>query len=50
MRIVTAVLGTVLLMASAPAQEPKKQPDVPFVPTPKEVVTAMLKLAGGREG
>ncbi|HUJ19978.1 MAG TPA: class I SAM-dependent methyltransferase [Bryobacteraceae bacterium] len=46
MRIVTAVLGTVLLMASAPAQEPKKQPDVPFVPTPKEVVTAMLKLAG----
>jgi SAM-dependent methyltransferase len=34
-----------LFLALAPAQEPKKAPDVPYVPTPDAVVQSMLKLA-----
>ncbi len=39
-------LSVLLLLAAAcaPAQE-RVQPEVPFVPTPQEVVTGMLKLA-----
>ena len=34
-----------LFLTLAPAQEPKRAPDVPYVPTPDEVVQTMLKLA-----
>jgi tRNA A58 N-methylase Trm61 len=32
------------------SQEAPRQPDVPYVPTPKEVVQAMLKLGGVKPG
>src|SRR5438067_7424575 len=38
-----------LLAAAAPAQQPPKL-DVPYVPTPHNVVDAMLKLANVKEG
>jgi precorrin-6B methylase 2 len=34
----------------APAQSPRREPDVPFVPTPREVVLEMLKLADVKRG
>lgn len=37
-----AVLGAIA--AAALAQAPRRQPDVPYVPTPQEVVDEMLKL------
>jgi ubiquinone/menaquinone biosynthesis C-methylase UbiE len=43
-----AVLCLVLSAAYAPAQE--RTPDVPFVPTPPEVVREMLKLANVHKG
>jgi SAM-dependent methyltransferase len=36
----------ILTAAAALAQEPKRYPDVPFVPTTDEAVKAMLELAG----
>jgi precorrin-6B methylase 2 len=36
--------------AAAQAQAPLRQPDVIYVPTPQEVVDAMLKLAGVKAG
>lgn len=42
------VMATLLgapLAAQAPAQAPTRQPDVVYVPTPEDVVAAMLKLA-----
>jgi SAM-dependent methyltransferase len=41
-----AILFAVLFTATlAAAQQPKRQPDIHFVPTPEEVVDAMLRLA-----
>jgi SAM-dependent methyltransferase len=40
-----------LFLSLAPAQEqPKAWPDVPYVPTPDEVVASMLQLAGVHKG
>src|SRR5262249_51981259 len=39
-----------VLLAPAQSQQPKHAPDVPYVPTPNEVVEAMLKLAGVHSG
>lgn len=40
------IIAALLLLASlAFAQTPARTPDVPFVPTPQDVVIAMLKLA-----
>jgi len=52
MRHVTAAVSFSLLLLLAPAegQQPKHTPDVPYVPTPNEVVEAMLKLAGVHSG
>jgi SAM-dependent methyltransferase len=48
-RLVTLVailaLSTSALFAQATAQRPTREPDVIYVPTPQEVVDAMLKLA-----
>jgi ubiquinone/menaquinone biosynthesis C-methylase UbiE len=42
------VLVTVIALGIAPAQ--KREPDVPYVPTPDEIVNAMLKTAGVKKG
>lgn len=39
------VLALCLLLTGAAAQQPQRSPDVPYVPTPPEVVAAMLKMA-----
>ncbi len=39
------VLSTPALLAQAAAQRPSREPDVIYVPTPQEVVDAMLLLA-----
>ena len=39
-------LAAALLAPGAAAQEPKRQPDVPYVPTTEPAVQEMLKLAG----
>ena len=39
------VLSTPALFAQAAAQRPAREPDVIYVPTPQEVVDAMLRLA-----
>jgi SAM-dependent methyltransferase len=44
LRIPTCLLFAGLAVAQTPKTAPRT-PDVPFVPTPQEVVTAMLKLA-----
>src|SRR5258706_2616443 len=36
----------ILTLAPAQNQPPKRDPDVPYVPTPDDVVETMLKLAG----
>ena len=36
--------------AQAPEKKPLRQPDIYFVPTPPEVVRAMLKMAGVKKG
>lgn len=48
MRFVSVALAFTLLVSLAPAQDQaaKPRPDVPYVPTPDEIVAAMLKLAG----
>jgi SAM-dependent methyltransferase len=45
MRFRYFAIALVLLAGLAPAQEPKRTPDVPYVPTPDAVVQSMLKLA-----
>ena len=51
MRIAATLLVALLLMASiAVAQAPRRDPDVPFVPTTDEAVQAMLKLGGVKAG
>jgi Methyltransferase domain len=44
------VLGCLLAAAAATAQPQAQHPDVVFVPTPQEVVEAMLKLANVHQG
>jgi SAM-dependent methyltransferase len=48
MRLRNCAIAFALLASLAPAQDsqPKRQPDVPYVPTSNDVVEAMLKLAG----
>jgi precorrin-6B methylase 2 len=52
MRFVSTLCTLVLVCGLAPAQDTKKlrDPDVIFVPTPPEVVDAMLKLANVHKG
>jgi SAM-dependent methyltransferase len=47
-----ATAGLLLVTFAGPGlgQPTQRQPDVPFVPTPKEVVAAMLKLGGVKSG
>lgn len=47
-RLAASLLGLAALAPAAGAQETvtRRPPDVPFVPTPPEVVDAMLRLAG----
>jgi predicted O-methyltransferase YrrM len=40
-----AIIGALVMPSSAQAPAPLRSPDVIFVPTPQEVVDAMLKLA-----
>jgi SAM-dependent methyltransferase len=40
------VFALLVSLASAQDSQPKRQPDVPYVPTQNAVVEAMLKLAG----
>lgn len=50
-RLLTAALAVCLIPVVAGAQQPKlREPDVIYVPTPQEVVDAMLKLAGVHSG
>lgn len=49
-RKVGAATLFLLLLSTGYAQEAKRAPDVPYVPTPKEVVQAMLKLGGVKTG
>jgi len=46
MRFRHVAIAFAFFFTMAPAQEPKRAPDVPYVPTPNEVVESMLKLAG----
>jgi SAM-dependent methyltransferase len=39
------LLGFIVSLAVAAAQSPKREPDVPYVPSTEEAVSAMLKLA-----
>jgi len=45
--ILCFLAGTILSGSVAPAQssQPRREPDVPYVPTTEEAVQAMLKLA-----
>ena len=43
-------IGSANAAAQAAAQAPLRSPDVIFVPTPQEVVDAMLKVAGVKAG
>ena len=45
MRAIAAVFVALSAALSAAAQQPKRTPDIHFVPTPDEVVEAMLQLA-----
>ena len=47
--LLRATLLAGLIFSLAVAQEPKRAPDVPFVPTTDEAVQAMLKLAGVKQ-
>jgi ubiquinone/menaquinone biosynthesis C-methylase UbiE len=44
--LVTASAGRTLSASGQEAQKPRRAPDIFFVPTPTEVVDAMLKVAG----
>mgnify|MGYP000962571349 FL=1 len=48
----SALFASLLLVSSAFAQEakPKKDPDVPYVPTTERAVEEMLKLANVKSG
>jgi len=52
MRFISVALAFALLVCLAPAQDQpaKPHPDVPYVPTPDEIVAAMLKLAAVQKG
>lgn len=58
MTILTVPVGAASAQQPAPAagapasasEQPSRQPDVPYVPTPKEVVDAMLELAAVKKG
>jgi len=50
MRLVLAFLLAAAAVTASPQAVTQKQPDVIFVPTPQEVVDAMLKLANVHEG
>jgi precorrin-6B methylase 2 len=41
----TATLAIAVSLAAAQSSQPRRQPEVPFVPTTEEAVQAMLKLA-----
>ena len=45
MRAITAVFVALSAVALAAGQQPKRTPDIHYVPTPEEVVEAMLQLA-----
>ena len=45
MRAIAAVFMALSAVALAAGQQPKRTPDIHYVPTPEEVVEAMLKLA-----
>ena len=45
MRVRSLFLAFAFSLAIAPAQEPKRFPDVPYVPSAEETVRVMLKLA-----
>ena len=49
-RICVALILVLLTAAPVGAQQPEVQKDVPYVPTPTEVVEAMLKLGNVRHG
>lgn len=49
-RVACALCGVLLLAAPVVAQQPEIHKDVPYVPTPPEVVEAMLKLGGVKSG
>jgi len=49
-RAACALCGVLLLAAPLVAQQPEIHKDVPFVPTPPDVVEAMLKLGGVKQG
>ena len=51
MRCYSVAIAFALSLSLAAAQDqPKRAPDVPYVPTPDEVVQAMLKLADVHKG
>lgn len=58
MTILTVPAGAASAQQAAPAagapasasEQPSRQPDVPYVPTPQEVVDAMLELAAIKKG
>jgi SAM-dependent methyltransferase len=52
MRFVNVIVSFALFLVSAAAQDaqPKRSPDVPYVPTPDAIVQSMLKLAGVQKG
>src|SRR4029079_14005054 len=49
-QIFAVLFCTVLACAPAAPQEAEVHKDVPYVPTPPEVVEAMLKLGGAKAG
>jgi SAM-dependent methyltransferase len=51
MRLPALAIAFVLAVSLFHAQDPQpRRPDVPYVPTPDEVVQSMLKLAGVHDG
>ena len=50
MNLVTPLLAALSALASAQQATPDQYPDVPYVPTPVEVVEQMLTLAGVHQG
>lgn len=48
--ILLAFLATLFMAAAATVQEPELQKDVPYVPTPPDVVERMLKLGNAKAG
>ena len=50
MRCTSLAIAFALTLSFAAAQEPRHAPDVPYVPTPDQIVQAMLKLADVQKG